>query len=112
MQVFSDDIELSLFPTSNDDGIPQGLKTIQYMIELDYLDPTVNPMRFTEAGVDYMFQNHREFLHNIMGKDFDFGFCEDQIRQFEELASEYGLDPRDTATKFQLENSRRTFSSN
>ena len=62
-------------------------------------------MRFTEAGVDYMFRNHREFIKNIRTIDVDFGDWSELINELLELANKYGLDPNDMVTKFQIANS-------
>lgn len=107
MEIFSADTQLQLFQSGMEGKLPKGVLMIQSMIELDYLDATIHQMRFTEAGVDYMFQNHRTFLRDIAGKDVDFGeFGAHHVAELQELAMKYGLDPKDMVLKFQLTNLR------
>lgn len=66
--------ELSLFQNGSkfdeNKSLNKTLNFLNNMIELNYVD---SELKFTNAGIDYMFQNHREFMHNLAGKDVNFG---------------------------------------
>lgn len=66
--------ELSLFPNGNkfdeNRSLNKTLNFLNSMIELNYID---SELKFTDAGIDYMFHNHNEFMQNLAGKDINFG---------------------------------------
>lgn len=67
---------LSPFKSHQIDSSPSldyGIRMINNMIELDYMQIGINGLMFTNSGLDYMSRKHAEYAQLLNGKGIDFG---------------------------------------
>ena len=85
---------LPLFQKTDRFDCPKGISNlvgkINDMIELDYISNENHELEFTNAGIEYMFRKHREFINNIKGKNIDFGPAAKLVAQLLARADKYG----------------------
>lgn len=76
--------------THGDSLMRKTVSYINHMIELNYIKYDPSELNFTNAGLEYMFRQHRDFIDNVMDKmDFrSFPLAYNLVNQLHKAASD------------------------
>ena len=84
-----DDFTLPLFQYANtfdcSNSLKRAVNLINNMIELSYIEFNNRELRFTDDGLQYVMNKHKQIIKDISGKNIDFGIFSTLVDQLKSV---------------------------